>query len=147
MNTCSLFRTQDAHKVSIVPPKDDHAYNMLQAAPFTDCQTTSLYCRRKPEPKYENYLTELERLNDEYCITPNSNEPNAPRSPRQTVIEYENHLAEWEQLSDICYAADVGCIDETQNLINRQLELMQQCVPPVVSSFIELCNSSCSQVS
>ena len=41
----------------------------------------------------------------------------------------------------------MGCIAESQNLINKQLELMQQCVPRTVSSFIELCNSACSQLS
>ena len=28
---------RDAHKVSVILPKEDYAYNMLQAAPFTDC--------------------------------------------------------------------------------------------------------------
>ena len=27
---------RDAHQMSIVPPKDDHAYNMLQAGPFSE---------------------------------------------------------------------------------------------------------------
>ena len=72
--------TCDVHKLSIIPPKDDHAYNVLQAVPFAESQPTPLYSRCKPELKYENYLTELERLKDKHCITSESSEPNASRS-------------------------------------------------------------------
>ena len=39
--------TRDVNEVSIVPPKGDHAYNILHAVPFDDSYTTPTRCLLK----------------------------------------------------------------------------------------------------
>ena len=85
--------TRDVNKVSIVPPKGDHAYDVLHAVPFVESQTTPPRSLCKPELRYENYLTELERSNDNYCITSKSDEPNASRS-LSTMLSLAYNLAD-----------------------------------------------------
>jgi len=84
---------KDANKVSIIPPKDDHAYNVLQETPFTDGPSTSIHGRRKPDSKYQNYLTELELLNDKYQITSVSRGPNSSHNP-SVMPPLAPHLAD-----------------------------------------------------
>ena len=56
--------TRNVNKVSIVPPKGENAYNVLQAVPFDDSHTTPPRSLGKAELGYENQVSELEWLYD-----------------------------------------------------------------------------------